>query len=160
VQPSTPPPPPPTQPTTNDDEERRRAEEAERARAAAREAATKAIAEMVHFDYDKFDIRDDDRPVLDRKAAVLLANPEVRLRISGHADERGSDEYNLALGNRRADAVRRYLVSKGVAADRLDIISYGEERPLVQGADEESWFQNRRAEFEITAGGDNLVMPQ
>ncbi|MEO8201483.1 MAG: peptidoglycan-associated lipoprotein Pal [Gemmatimonadota bacterium] len=118
------------------------------------------MAAMVHFDYDKAEVRSDDMASLDRKAAILNANPNVRVRISGHADDRGSDEYNLALGNRRAAAAKRYLVSKGIADGRIDIVSYGEERPLASGADENSWAQNRRDEFETVAGGDSMVAPR
>jgi peptidoglycan-associated lipoprotein len=91
---------------------------------------------------------------------VLAANSAVRLRISGHADDRGSDEYNLALGNRRAAAAKRYLENKGIDGSRIEVVSYGEERPLNPGTDESAYAQNRRDEFEITAGGDNLVAPQ
>ena len=84
----------------------------------------------------------------------------MRLTISGHADERGSDEYNLALGNRRAAAAKRYLQNKGIDGSRLDVVSYGEERPLNPGHDEAAYAQNRRDEFQVTAGGDNLVAPQ
>jgi peptidoglycan-associated lipoprotein len=115
---------------------------------------------MIHFDYDRSDIRAEDAPNLDRKAAILEANPAVRVRISGHADERGSDEYNLALGTRRAASAKRYLENKGVDGSRLEVISYGEERPLSAGADETAWANNRRDEFEITAGGGSLVAPQ
>jgi peptidoglycan-associated lipoprotein len=139
---------------------------AERDRAAADEAARRlaslreAIAAMIHFDFDKADILPGDQAVLDQKAAILSANRSLRLRIAGHCDERGSDEYNLALGNRRAAAAKRYLVGKGVSADRLDLVSFGEERPLDPGHDETAWAKNRRDEFEIVAGGDNLVAPQ
>ena len=105
-------------------------------------------------------MRPADQATLDRKAAILVANPSVKLRISGHADERGSDEYNLALGNRRAAAAKRYLENKGVEGSRLEVISYGEERPANPGSDESSYAQNRRDEFEVTAGGDNLTAPQ
>lgn len=140
-------------------------EEADRRAAADRAAAARTalmadIAAMVHFDYDRSDVRSDDMANLDRKAAILNANSALRIRISGHADDRGSDEYNLALGNRRAAAAKRYLVSKGIADGRIDIVSYGEERPTAQGADEASWQQNRRDEFEVVAGGDNLVAPR
>ncbi len=83
----------------------------------------------------------------------------MRIRISGHADERGSDEYNLALGNRRAAAAKRYLAGRGVTEARMDIVSYGEERPVAAGQNEAAWAQNRRAEFEITAGGADLRAP-
>jgi peptidoglycan-associated lipoprotein len=140
-------------------------EEADRRAAADRAARERTalmadIAAMVHFDYDRSDIRSDDMANLDRKAAILNANSGLRLRISGHADDRGSDEYNLALGNRRAAAAKRYLVSKGIADGRIDVVSYGEERPVAQGADEASWQQNRRDEFEVVAGGDNIVAPR
>lgn len=145
--------------------ERLAREEADRRAAADRAARERAalmadIAAMVHFDFDRSDIRSNDMANLDRKAAILNANSGLRLRISGHADDRGSDEYNFALGNRRAAAAKRYLVSKGIADGRIDIVSYGEERPMAQGADEASWQQNRRDEFEVVAGGDNLVAPR
>jgi peptidoglycan-associated lipoprotein len=115
------------------------------------------LAAMIHFDYDKADVRSEDQALLDHKAAILQANSNVKLRIGGHTDDRGSDEYNLALGNRRAAAAKRYLENKGIDGSRLEAVSYGEERPLAQGNDEGAWSQNRRDEFEITAGGDNLV---
>lgn len=135
--------------------ERMAREAAERARALAAELAT-----MINFDFDMAVIRPPDQSTLDRKAAILQANPNVRLRISGHADERGSDEYNLALGNRRAAAAKRYLENKGIDGGRMEVVSYGEERPLNPGTDETAYAQNRRDEFEITAGGDNLLAPQ
>ncbi|MGH7508284.1 MAG: peptidoglycan-associated lipoprotein Pal [Gemmatimonadales bacterium] len=135
--------------------ERMAREAAERARAVAAD-----LAAMINFDYDQAAVREADQPTLDRKAAILNANSDVRLRISGHADERGSDEYNLALGNRRAAAAKRYLENKGVDGSRIEVISYGEERPLNPGSDEIAYAQNRRAEFELTAGGDNLTAPQ
>ncbi len=115
---------------------------------------------MINFEYDQATVRSADQAILDRKAAILGANPNVKVQISGHADERGSDEYNLALGNRRAAAAKRYLENKGIDGSRMEVVSYGEERPLAQGADETSYAQNRRDEFQVTAGGDNLVAPQ
>jgi peptidoglycan-associated lipoprotein len=154
--------PPPAPPPVDDSAERERLERermereaAERARALAAELGT-----MINFEFDKADIRSADQGTLDRKAAILAANTNVRIRIAGHADDRGSDEYNLALGNRRAAAAKRYLESKGVDATRIEVVSYGEERPLNPGADEAAYAQNRRDEFEVTAGGDNLVAPQ
>ena len=123
------------------------------------EAVRTLLATMVHFDYDKAIIRGGDAAVLDQKVAILQANAALRIRISGHCDERGSDEYNLALGNRRATAAKQYLLSYGIDASRIETVSYGEERPIAQGHDEESWAQNRRDEFEILAGGDNLKQP-
>jgi peptidoglycan-associated lipoprotein len=117
------------------------------------------LATMVHFDLDKSNIRSDDMGALDQKVAILQANPDLRIRIGGHCDERGSDEYNLALGNRRAQSAKQYLVSHGIDASRIETQSWGEERPLVDGHDESAWSQNRRAEFEVTSGGDNLRRP-
>lgn len=144
---------------------RRRADSVAAADAAARSltgtpAALRAtLTAVVHFDYDQSDIRGEDRATLDAKVPVLQANPGVMIRIAGHTDERGSDEYNLALGQRRAAAAKRYLVEHGIADGRIETISYGEERPVSQGADEAAFAQNRRAEFEITAGGQNLRRP-
>jgi len=141
--------------------ERERAERERREREAALAGAVGTdLKAMIHFDYDQSDVRGDDAANLDRKAAILGANPAVRLRISGHADERGSDEYNLALGMRRAAAAKRYLENKGVEGARIEVISYGEERPLATGTDESSYANNRRDEFDVTAGGTNLVAPQ
>lgn len=141
--------------------ERERLERERREREAALAGAVGTdLKAMIHFDYDASDVRADDVANLDRKAAILAANPGVRIRVSGHADERGSDEYNLALGMRRAAAAKRYLENKGVEGARIEVISYGEERPLAAGADEASWANNRRDEFEVTAGGTNLVAPK
>ncbi len=117
------------------------------------------VAAMIHFDYDKSNIRSDDAGTLDQKVAILQANSDLRIRIGGHCDERGSDEYNLALGNRRAQAAKQYLVSHGIDASRIETQSWGEERPLVDGHDETAWSQNRRDEFEIIGGGDALRRP-
>lgn len=148
-------------------EDRRRADSIAAAERAAREAAARAaaalratLAEKVFFAYDQSNISDEARATLDRKLAILKANGGLRLRISGHADERGSDEYNIALGQRRAVAVKRYLMDQGIDGGRLDVVSFGEEQPAVQGTTEEAYAQNRRAEFEITAGGDNLMAPK
>lgn len=144
---------------------RRRADSLAAAEAAARDAAAKAasartaLTEMVHFDYDKSDLRPDDRAILDAKVPVLQANPDVKIRISGHTDERGSDEYNLALGQRRAAAAKEYLVQHGISESRIETVSYGEERPIAQGSDESAYAQNRRDEFEITAGPQTLKAP-
>ena len=137
------------------DAERRAREEAERAGA----ALMADLNAMINFDFDRSDVRSVDMAKLDRKAAILAANPGVRLRVAGHCDERGSDEYNLALGNRRASSAKRYLVNKGVDASRIEIVSFGEERPLDAGHTESAWARNRRSEFELTAGGATLVAP-
>ena len=123
------------------------------------EAVKTLLATMIHFDFDKAIVRPGDAAILDQKVSILQANPGLRIRLSGHCDERGSDEYNLALGNRRATAAKQYLVSHGIDASRIETVSYGEERPLAQGHDESAWSQNRRDEFEITAGGDALTKP-
>jgi len=137
------------------DRERLAREAAERVKAVAAD-----LAAMINFEYDQATVRSTDQSILDRKAAILGANPNVKLQISGHADERGSDEYNLALGNRRAAAAKRYLENKGIDGKRMDVVSYGEERPLNPGHDEAAYAQNRRDEFQVTAGGDSLVAPQ
>ena len=155
-------PSPPPEPVDDNSAERERLEKERMEREAAEKARTVSadLAAMINFDYDQAQVRPADQQTLDRKAAILAANPQVKLRISGHADERGSDEYNLALGNRRASAAKRYLENKGVDASRLEVVSYGEERPLNPGSDETAFAQNRRDEFEITAGGNNLTAPQ
>jgi peptidoglycan-associated lipoprotein len=125
----------------------------------AMESTRAALTAPIYFDYDSDAIGDAGRSALDQKLAILQANSGVRLRVAGHADERGSDEYNLALGQRRAASAKRYLTQRGIADSRIEIISYGEERPAASGADESAWAQNRRDEFEIIAGGDNLMSP-
>lgn len=134
-------------------EARRREEEERRRREAERRRVETVLTERVHFDFDRSDIRSDAEDVLQRKVAVLREFPGVTLRIEGNCDERGSNEYNLALGQRRAEAVRRYLVSYGVDASRFATISYGEERPLVRASNEDAWAQNRRDDFVITNWG-------
>jgi peptidoglycan-associated lipoprotein len=124
------------------------------------EALRNTLREVIHFDFDESDLRDDARARLDTKLPILLANPGLSIRISGHADERGSDEYNLALGQRRAAAAKRYLTERGVADGRLETVSFGEEQPAAGGSDESSYTANRRAEFEITSGGDRLARPR
>ena len=101
------------------------------------------VGDTVHFDYDKYDINSEDRDVLQRQAAWLQKYPQVRVSIEGHCDERGTREYNLALGARRANAVKEYLVSLGISSARVDTISYGKERPIGLGSNEAAWSQNR-----------------
>ena len=133
-------------------------------RARAAEEAARRESEMlrntlmapINFDFDRSDLRSDARAALDAKVPILLANSNVTIRISGHADERGSSEYNLALGQRRAATAKRYLVERGVAEGRIETTSFGEERPVCTESNEACWSQNRRAEFEITAGGPML----
>lgn len=135
-----------------------------RANAAASEAAAQndlrnTITTVIHFDFDKSDLRDDARASLDAKVPVLQANPDVNIRIAGHTDERGSVEYNIALGQRRAASAKRYLTERGIAANRIETVSFGEGRPVAEGHDESAWAQNRRDEFEITSGGTHLNKP-
>ncbi|MFL5489521.1 MAG: peptidoglycan-associated lipoprotein Pal, partial [Gemmatimonadaceae bacterium] len=121
---------------------------------------TTAITGPIYFDFDKSTIRPDAAATLDRKVPWLQANPGMRIRIEGNADERGSDEYNLALGQRRAASAKRYLVDHGIAADRFDLVSYGEERPVCTEHNEACWQQNRRDDFRIvTIGSDRIVVP-
>jgi peptidoglycan-associated lipoprotein len=101
----------------------------------------------IYFDFDQFTLSSAARDTLAANAAIINAAPGVKVRIEGHCDERGSDEYNLALGEKRAQATRDYLVSLGVAGDRLETISYGEELPLDPASNEDAWAKNRRAEF-------------
>lgn len=110
------------------------------------------LSQPVYFDFDKDQIRDDARAVLDSKAAILSANPAVTFLIVGNTDEQGTAEYNLALGQRRAAQVKRYLVSKGLDEGRFTTQSLGDAQPAVKGTDEASYQMNRRAEFQ----GNNL----
>ena len=136
-----------------DEEARRLAEEAARADMERRMAeARAALTAPIYFEFDAAELNGDARMTLDAKAPVLQANPGLRIRISGHTDSRGSDEDNLALGQRRAAATKAYLVQLGVDASRVEIVSMGEEQPAVTSEDDGAWAQNRRAEFEITAG--------
>ena len=171
------PPPPPAPPAVNQDsiDAARRAEEerlareraeaearareaAEREAAAARAAARETLEAMVFFDYDVSEIRSDMQQLMRQKAAILRASPQVQIRIEGHADERGSTEYNLALGNRRAEAIRDFLTGFGLSESRFEITSFGEDRPLANGSGEAAWQRNRRGEFRITAGA-NAINP-
>ena len=138
---------------------RRAEEEARRLAAEGGARAREILAERVHFDYDQSSIRTDAQEILRRKLDVLRANPSVELQVTGHADERGSIEYNLALGLRRANAVMDYMRGFGIEAQRLLAETAGEDQPLDPASNERSWTMNRRAEFRITRGGDNLVMP-
>jgi peptidoglycan-associated lipoprotein len=180
----TPPPPVTPSPAVNQDSidaaDRARREAAERAEAARRDSINRANAARedslrrareamegvrsaltapIYFEFDSDALGDAARSALDQKLAILQSNSGVRLRIGGHADERGSDEYNLALGQRRAAAAKRYLTQRGIPEAQIEIISFGEERPAASGSDESAWSQNRRDEFEITAGGDALRAP-
>jgi peptidoglycan-associated lipoprotein len=119
----------------------------EAAGADARGAGKESVLKDALFDYDKSSIRPDAKLNLDENAKWLKANPNAALTIEGHCDERGTGEYNLGLGQRRAKAAKDYLVSAGIDAKRIKIISYGKERPFLPGHDESSWKWNRRAHF-------------
>jgi len=110
------------------------------------------IGELIYFDFDKSDIRADAQPVLSAQAAWLQRYPAVKVRIEGNCDERGTREYNFALGARRADAVRQFLIAHGVDGARITTISYGKERPIDPGNDDQAWARNRNARTAITEG--------
>lgn len=101
----------------------------------------------IYFDFDRDVIRSEFTPILDAHARFLMENPRRRVRLEGHTDERGSREYNIGLGERRALSVRRYLLLQGVSADQVTTVSFGEERPAVLGSNEQAWAQNRRVEL-------------
>ncbi len=141
------------------EEARRKAEEYEleqaeaEAEAAQKEEARAAdisqLKELIHFDFDSYELKPQDREILKEKASILRNREEIDLMIEGHCDERGTEEYNLALGERRARAAYEYLILLGVSPDRLDIISYGEEKPLDPRHNEQAWAKNRRAQFRV-----------
>jgi peptidoglycan-associated lipoprotein len=122
------------------------------ARPGSAEEFANTIGDRVYFDLDSYTIRPEAYPRLNQQAAWLRQYPAVTIRIEGNADERGTAEYNLALGARRAEAVRTYLVQQGVPASRIDTISFGKERPIAQGSSEESWARNRNAHTAIVSG--------
>lgn len=129
--------------------------ELERETASAREI----LEDMIYFPYDQSEITAEAEQKLMRKLAVMRANPDVSIRIAGHADERGSIEYNRALGQRRAEAAKSFLVGFGISPSRITTVSFGEDRPLVNASNEQAWAQNRRDEFAIVGGGDQLRLP-
>ncbi len=111
------------------------------------------VGDRVFFDFDKFSLDAEDRGTLDRQSAWLKANPSVTITVEGHADERGTREYNLALGERRANSVKDYLISLGVNPARVKTISYGKERPVAVGSTNAAWAQNRRGVTRVTGTG-------
>jgi peptidoglycan-associated lipoprotein len=113
------------------------------------------VGDTVHFDYDKYGILDGDKATLQRQATWLARYPAVKVTVEGNCDERGTREYNLALGARRANAVKEYLVSLGVAAARVETISYGKEKPICSESTESCWAQNRRGVTTISAGANS-----
>lgn len=110
-------------------------------------SATMPADRVLYFDFDISDVRADQRQILDANAAYLSKNQQVKVRLEGHADERGSREYNLALGERRAQSVKRYLGLSNVQESQINTLSYGEEKPISEGHDEASWQRNRRVEI-------------
>jgi peptidoglycan-associated lipoprotein len=146
VAPATPPPAPPptTQPAPQVDEYARLKA------MSADEIDRMGLLADIHFDYDKSDLREGDRSILNKNAEVLKKFDFIRVTVEGHCDERGSVEYNLALGERRAKAAYDYLVSLGVAADRLKTVSYGKEIQVCSESNESCWSRNRRAKFTVT----------
>src|SRR5436190_20546730 len=112
------------------------------------------VGDTVHFAFDQYNVEENDKAVLSRQAAWLAKYPSVRVTVEGHCDERGTREYNLALGARRANAVKEFLVSQGVSTARLETVSYGKERPLCTESNESCWAQNRRGVTVITGGAN------
>jgi peptidoglycan-associated lipoprotein len=113
------------------------------------------VGDTVHFALNQYNIEDGDKGTLSKQAAWLTRYPSVRLTVEGHADERGTREYNLALGARRANAVKEFLVAQGIAAGRLETVSYGKERPVCTESGEDCWSQNRRGVSVITGGANS-----
>lgn len=113
--------------------------------AARADFVARAGSDTIYFNPDSFSVDTAGRATLDAQAAWLVANPRVQVTVEGHADERGTREYNLALGERRANAARNHLASRDVAASRMSVVSWGKERPVAQGSDESAWARNRRA---------------
>jgi peptidoglycan-associated lipoprotein len=110
-----------------------------------------SLLKPIFFEYDKYDIRPADTEILKGNSALLKKFPNMKIQIEGHCDERGTNEYNLALGERRANSTKKYLTSLGITADRVSTISYGEEKPMDPSHNEGAWTKNRRANFLITA---------
>ncbi len=141
----------PTEPAQTGDWEE--ADAPEQTFLSAEEINRRRLLKPIYFDYDKDEIRSDQRATLQANADWLREHADVAVLIEGHCDERGTREYNLALGDRRAAATRDYIVSLGIGANRVEIVSYGEERPAVMGEGEQNWSQNRRGEFVATSAG-------
>ena len=133
-------------------EARARAERERLDRERAEAERRRLVEAAIYFDYDRSDLSAEARSTLDSKLGILASTPSIRIRISGHTDDRGSDEYNIALGQRRAAAAKRYLTQRGIDGARVDIVSFGEEQPACTATGESCWAQNRRDEFQITAG--------
>jgi peptidoglycan-associated lipoprotein len=149
-------------PAAVDPDAERRQREAEEARLRAlrgaeerralRDRITAELSEIIYFNYDSPALTPEAEEKLRAKAEILRRYPEVRVRVEGHADQRGSTEYNLLLGQARANTVQEFLAGYGISADRIQPVSLGEERPLAEGEGEEVWARNRRAEFRVVGG--------
>ena len=109
------------------------------------------------FDYDQSSLRSDAQSAVSGNVSIMNKHSDMKIEVQGHADERGTTQYNMALGQRRANKVVKYMESNGISSSRLRAVSYGEERPLSMGNDESAWSQNRRAEFKITFGGTSYT---
>jgi peptidoglycan-associated lipoprotein len=133
------------------EEEAKKAREFEKSLVAKKEPGIEGVflesqlIKDIHFDFDQYDIRPGDGEILKENAILLKKFPQVKIQIEGHCDERGTIEYNLALGERRAISTKNYLISLGISSDRISTISYGKEKPLDPGHNEEAWAKNRRA---------------
>lgn len=142
-----------TEDTSSEDamlEQKRMEEERLAAEAAAKEAAMQAfVNQNIHFDFDSAALTPEAQAILSAKAELLMANPDLTATIEGHCDSRGTDAYNMALGERRADSAKAFLIDMGISSSRLTTISYGEERPLDPGQNEAAYAQNRRCQFVI-----------
>ena len=126
--------------------------ERRRKRAAFKRSLAEFENDLVYFDFDKSEVRPDMRAIMDAKARFLQEFPSIRVQIEGHCDERGTVEYNIALGHRRSQSSKDYLVSLGVKSSRVDTVSYGEERPADSRSNEAGWAKNRRAKFNVIGG--------
>ena len=126
--------------------------ERRRKRAAFKRSLAEFENDLVYFDFDKSEVRPDMRAIMDAKARFLQEFPSIRVQIEGHCDERGTVEYNIALGHRRSQSSKDYLVSLGVKSSRVDTVSYGEERPADSRSNEAGWSKNRRAKFNVIGG--------
>lgn len=146
VQPAKPAPPAVT-PTPDDEKERLAREQRERQ---LRMEIQAFEAGNIYFDFDKSELKPEARAILDKKASWLKAHPDFSVRVEGHCDERGTNEYNLALGERRANAAMKYLNALGISSSRISTVSYGEERPVDSGHNEAAWAKNRRDEFMLS----------
>jgi len=119
------------------------------AKTAAMAAKASFLIDHAHFDFDKYNIKPDAEQILRAKAEYMKANPDIRVEIQGHCDERGTVDYNLALGDRRAHAAASFIESLGINPDRIETVTYGEEKPIDKGHNETAWAKNRRAQFMI-----------